>query len=62
MQIKDHRERMIRGRELVEQNSRKGSEERLEPASFVRSVEEHKEHKERDAEYESVIAYPLFQP
>lgn len=60
MQIKDHQERMIRGRELIEQRLRarilRKSQNQLPVAEKCERIQ--KEIKE----FESVIAYPLFQP
>ncbi|XP_014391302.1 PREDICTED: uncharacterized protein C10orf120 homolog [Myotis brandtii] len=60
MQIKDHQERMIRGRELIEQRLK---------ARFLRksqsqppTTEKRERIKKEIKEFESVIAYPLFQP
>lgn len=60
LQIKDHQERMIRGRELIEQRLK---------ARFLRksqsqppTTEKHERVKKEVKEFESVIAYPLFQP
>nr|KAF6271209.1 hypothetical protein mPipKuh1_010841 [Pipistrellus kuhlii] len=60
MQIRDHQERMTRGRELIEQRLRarvlRNSQNQLPAAEKRARIQ--KEIKE----FESVIAYPLFQP
>ncbi|XP_031203194.1 putative uncharacterized protein ZNRD1-AS1 isoform X2 [Mastomys coucha] len=62
LQIKDHRERMIRGRELLQQ--------RLEERILRKSLSQIPLPEKRDRnpvkkqrkEFEKVVAYPLFQP
>ncbi|XP_049742631.1 putative uncharacterized protein ZNRD1-AS1 [Elephas maximus indicus] len=60
IQIKDHQERMIRGRELVEQRLK----ERLLKINQSQSPthEKHGKVKKEIKEFERVTAYPLFQP
>ncbi|KAM9665279.1 uncharacterized protein ZNRD1-AS1 [Trichechus inunguis] len=60
MQIKDHQERMIRGRELLEQRLK----ERLLKTNQSQppTHEKHRKVKKEIKEFERVIAYPLFQP
>ena len=63
MQIKDHRERMIRGRELVKQKLKEGILRKDQSQPPIRGkCESIKSIKKEIKEYESVIAYPLFQP
>lgn len=59
-QIKDHQERMIRGRELVEKKLKERISRKVQrkPPTHEKRESVKKEIKE----YESVIAYPLFQP
>ncbi|XP_021562940.1 putative uncharacterized protein ZNRD1-AS1 [Carlito syrichta] len=60
MQIKDHQERMIQGRELLEQRLK----ERIlrKSQSQPPTHEKHERIKKEIKEFERVIAYPLFQP
>uniref|UniRef100_A0A8C8ZAM7 Uncharacterized protein n=1 Tax=Prolemur simus TaxID=1328070 RepID=A0A8C8ZAM7_PROSS len=60
MQIKDHQERMIRGRELTEQRLK----ERIlrKSQSQLPTHEKRERIKKEIKEFERVIAYPLFQP
>uniref|UniRef100_A0A8C9CMQ4 Uncharacterized protein n=1 Tax=Phocoena sinus TaxID=42100 RepID=A0A8C9CMQ4_PHOSS len=60
MQIKAHQERMIRGRELVQQKLKEGVLRKDQSQPLIR--EKHESVKKEIKEYESVIAYPLFQP
>lgn len=60
MQIKAHQERMIRGRELVQQKLKEGVLRKDQSQPAIR--EKHESVKKEIKEYESVIAYPLFQP
>ena len=63
IQIKDHRERMIRGRELVEQKLKERILRKDQSQPPVREkCESIKSIQKEIKEYESVIAYPLFQP
>lgn len=60
MQIKDHQERMVRGRELVEQRVK---ERVLRKSQSQPPTRERRGRAKREMkEFESVIAYPLFQP
>uniref|UniRef100_A0A8C6D0A1 Uncharacterized protein n=1 Tax=Moschus moschiferus TaxID=68415 RepID=A0A8C6D0A1_MOSMO len=63
MQIKDHQERMLRGRELVEQKLKEGilRKDQSQPPAREK-CESIKSIKKEIKEYESVTAYPLFQP
>ncbi|KAM5165713.1 uncharacterized protein ZNRD1-AS1 isoform 1-T1 [Callospermophilus lateralis] len=60
MQIKDHQERMIRGRELIEQKLK----ERIlrKSQSQLPTYEKQERIQKEVKEFERVIAYPLFQP
>ncbi|XP_040835860.1 putative uncharacterized protein ZNRD1-AS1 [Ochotona curzoniae] len=60
MQIKNHQERMVRGRELLEQKLR----ERIlrKSLSPLPIREKRKAVKKENKEFERVVAYPLFQP
>ncbi|XP_008587093.1 PREDICTED: putative uncharacterized protein ZNRD1-AS1 [Galeopterus variegatus] len=60
MQIKDHQERMIRGRELKEQKLKERilRKSQYQPPTYEKRESVKKEIKE----FERVIAYPLFQP
>ncbi|XP_052019954.1 putative uncharacterized protein ZNRD1-AS1 isoform X1 [Apodemus sylvaticus] len=60
LQIKDHRERMIRGRELLQQRLK----ERILRKSLSQIPLPEKRHrvKKQRKEFERVVAYPLFQP
>ncbi|EFB22304.1 hypothetical protein PANDA_020627, partial [Ailuropoda melanoleuca] len=60
MQIKGHQERMVRGRELMEQRvkERVMRKSQSQPPTRERRGRAKREMKE----FESVIAYPLFQP
>ncbi|XP_037700750.1 putative uncharacterized protein ZNRD1-AS1 [Choloepus didactylus] len=60
MQIKDHQERMIRGRELIEQRLKERLLEKKQSLPSVRM--KHEKVKKEEKELERVIAYPLFQP
>ncbi|XP_074253207.1 putative uncharacterized protein ZNRD1-AS1 [Saimiri boliviensis] len=60
MQIKDHQERMIRGRALTEQRLRERILRRSQ--SQPPTYEKHERVKKEIKELERVIAYPLFQP
>ncbi|XP_071067146.1 putative uncharacterized protein ZNRD1-AS1 [Dasypus novemcinctus] len=60
VQIKEHQQRMIRGRELLERKLKArllGREQRLPPTQ-----EKQGQVKKGVKEFETVIAYPLFQP
>ncbi|XP_027989641.2 putative uncharacterized protein ZNRD1-AS1 isoform X1 [Eptesicus fuscus] len=60
MQIKDHQERMTRGRELIEQRLRARV---LRKSQTQLPMAEKRERIQKEIkEFESVIAYPLFQP
>uniref|UniRef100_A0A8D2CSG1 Uncharacterized protein n=1 Tax=Sciurus vulgaris TaxID=55149 RepID=A0A8D2CSG1_SCIVU len=60
MQIKDHQERMIRGRELIEQRLK----ERIlrKSQSQLPTYEKQERIQKETKEFERVVAYPLFQP
>ncbi|XP_028641272.1 putative uncharacterized protein ZNRD1-AS1 isoform X2 [Grammomys surdaster] len=60
LQIKDHQERMIRGRELLQQRLK----ERIlrKSLSQIPLPEKHVRVKKQRKEFERVVAYPLFQP
>ncbi|XP_051009603.1 putative uncharacterized protein ZNRD1-AS1 [Acomys russatus] len=60
LQIKDHRERMVRGRELLEQRLK----ERILRKSYSQVLLPKRRHcrKKEMREFERVVAYPLFQP
>nr|XP_021518156.1 putative uncharacterized protein ZNRD1-AS1 [Meriones unguiculatus] len=60
LQIKDHQERMIRGRELLEQRLK----ERIlrKSQSQIPQPEKRSRGKKEGKEFERVVAYPLFQP
>ncbi|XP_017366028.1 putative uncharacterized protein ZNRD1-AS1 isoform X2 [Cebus imitator] len=60
MQIKDHQERMIRGRALTEQRLKERILRRSQ--SQLPTYEKHERVKKEVKELERVIAYPLFQP
>ncbi|XP_003897334.2 putative uncharacterized protein ZNRD1-AS1 [Papio anubis] len=60
MQIKDHQERMIRGRELTEQRLKERILRRSQ--SQLPTYEKRERVKKEIKEFERVIAYPLFQP
>uniref|UniRef100_A0A8C3W596 Uncharacterized protein n=1 Tax=Catagonus wagneri TaxID=51154 RepID=A0A8C3W596_9CETA len=60
MQIKDHQERMIRGRELAEKKLKERILKKVQGKPPTR--EKCDSVKKEIKEYESVIAYPLFQP
>ncbi|XP_017718408.1 PREDICTED: putative uncharacterized protein ZNRD1-AS1 isoform X1 [Rhinopithecus bieti] len=60
MQIKDHQERMIRGRELTEQRLKERILRRSQ--SQLPTYEKRERGKKEIKEFERVIAYPLFQP
>ncbi|XP_029327087.1 putative uncharacterized protein ZNRD1-AS1 isoform X3 [Mus caroli] len=60
LQIKDHRERMIRGRELLQQRLK----DRIlrKSLSQIPLPEKRDQVKKQKKEFERVVAYPLFQP
>eukprot|EP00073_Rattus_norvegicus_P010454 NP_001159775.1 ZNRD1 antisense RNA 1 [Rattus norvegicus] len=60
LQIKDHRERMIRGRELLQQRLKERTLRKS--LSQIPLPEKHDQVKKQSKEFERVVAYPLFQP
>ncbi|XP_037375129.1 putative uncharacterized protein ZNRD1-AS1 [Talpa occidentalis] len=62
MQIKDHQERMIRGRELTEQKLKEKILRKRHLEKQPPICEKREKVKEEIKEFENVTAYPLYQP